>query len=102
MEELPVSVNYKSVSAKFSDRDIDLVSALDMSAIVREQHPIRLSCFRRAALPQFPHLVHQRHHQLHLRLLVDEGGLEFLVIEHLRLVRIQHLVSEPYDFTGFS
>ena len=52
MEELPVSVDYESISAKFSDYDIDLVSALDMSALVREQHPIRLSCFRRAALPE--------------------------------------------------
>src|SRR4029077_509781 len=92
---------YKSVSAKFSDHDIDLVSALDMSALVREQHPIRLSCLRRAALPELSYFIHQWHHQLHMRLLIDQGGLDFLVIEHLRLGRVQYLISEPYHFAGF-
>ena len=55
MEELP-SVDYKSVSAEFSDHDIDFASALDKSALVRGQHPIRLPCFRRGALPEFPTL----------------------------------------------
>jgi hypothetical protein len=56
--------------------------------------------FRRAALPEFPYFVHQRHHQLHVRLLVDQGGLDLFVIEHLRLVCVQYLITEPYHFAG--
>src|SRR5215468_3408999 len=63
-------------------------------AAVRESHPVRLAGDGRAALSQFPYLLHLRNFQLHPSLRIDQGRLRLLIIERGSLIRIQDAVTE--------
>src|ERR1700675_2748087 len=93
-------INHESVGAKWSDHDIDAVSTLDQPALVGERHPIRPAHLGRRALAQLPDLFHRRHHQAHPPLRIDQRRLDFLVVQHLGQLRVQHAPGKADHLAG--
>src|ERR1700756_2719116 len=73
-------IHHESISVKMTNHHVDAVSTLHRSALVREGHPVGLTCFRRAALAQLADLFKRRNYQLDPRFRIDQDRLRPLVV----------------------
>src|SRR5438045_1661232 len=77
------------ISVKLPDNNTHSISAFHLPMGVRECHPVGSVHFRSAALAQFSNFFERGNYQLDMVFRRVEKGVEILVVERFRFLRIE-------------